>query len=87
MLTGGAPDRLRRRRTLHPGHPPLSLAPPAPMCSPRTPPSRRGSGAGVKGPRLYDWVFTSLPCYVGTTPPGWARWLLVRRSADAERQG
>lgn len=34
-------------------------------------------GAGSKGPRVYDWACGRLP-YV--TDPGWAQWLLVRRS-------
>jgi hypothetical protein len=39
---------------------------------------RRTCGAGAMGPRLFDWVVASLP--VGEhTPPGWGRWLLVRR--------
>jgi SRSO17 transposase len=39
---------------------------------------RRTCGEGAKGPRLFDWAVASLP--VGEhTPPGWARWLLVRR--------
>lgn len=39
---------------------------------------RRACGQGAKGPRLFDWAVASLP--VGEhTPPGWGRWLLVRR--------
>jgi SRSO17 transposase len=41
---------------------------------------RRSCGEGAKGPRLFDWAVASLPVYEDTTPPGWARWLLVRRS-------
>ena len=41
---------------------------------------RRSCGQGAKGPRLYDWAAASLACYPDTTPPGWSRWLLVRRS-------
>jgi SRSO17 transposase len=39
---------------------------------------RRTCGEGAKGPRLFDWAVASVP--VGEhTPPGWGRWLLVRR--------
>jgi hypothetical protein len=41
---------------------------------------RRSCGDGAKGPRLFDWAVASLPVYEDTTPPGWSRWLLVRRS-------
>jgi SRSO17 transposase len=41
---------------------------------------RRSCGQGAKGPRLYDWAVASLPADEYTTPPGWRRWLLVRRS-------
>jgi hypothetical protein len=41
---------------------------------------RRSCGAGAKGPRLFDWAVASLPVYDDTTPPGWSRWLLARRS-------
>lgn len=34
-------------------------------------------GAGSKGPRVYDWACARLP-YL--TEPGWAPWLLLRRS-------
>jgi SRSO17 transposase len=34
-------------------------------------------GAGSKGPRVYDWACGRLPY---GTEPGWAQWLLVRRS-------
>jgi SRSO17 transposase len=36
-------------------------------------------GAGSKGPRVYDWACGRLS-YV--TEPGWAQWLLVRRSVS-----
>jgi SRSO17 transposase len=36
-------------------------------------------GSGSKGPRVYDWACGRLP-YV--TEPGWAQWLLVRRSVS-----
>jgi SRSO17 transposase len=35
------------------------------------------AGDGAKGPRMYDWARVTL---VGPGPPGWAHWLLVRRS-------
>ncbi len=35
------------------------------------------AGDGAKGPRVYDWVRVALVC---PDPPGWAHWLLVRRS-------
>jgi SRSO17 transposase len=39
---------------------------------------QRSCGAGAKGPRLFDWAVASLfPS--PHTPPGWGRWLLVRR--------
>jgi len=39
---------------------------------------RRSCGEGAKGPRLFDWAVASLfPS--PHTPPGWGRWLLVRR--------
>jgi SRSO17 transposase len=34
-------------------------------------------GAGSKGPRRYDWACARLPY---DTAPGWAQWLLLRRS-------
>src|SRR3954452_964229 len=39
---------------------------------------RLSAGEGSKGPRLYDWAYTS---YRGA-PPGWATGLLVRRKPD-----
>jgi len=48
---------------------------------------RRSCGAGAKGPRLYDWAVASLPVYDDTTPPGWRRWLLVRRSLTRNSKG
>jgi SRSO17 transposase len=44
---------------------------------------RRSCGAGAKGPRLFDWAAASLPCHEDSTPAGWSRWLLVRRSLTA----
>ncbi|MGH3859068.1 IS701 family transposase [Actinokineospora sp.] len=48
---------------------------------------RRSCGQGAKGPRLFDWAVASLPVYEDTTPPGWARWLLVRRSLTPNNKG
>jgi SRSO17 transposase len=48
---------------------------------------RRSCGEGAKGPRLFDWAVASLPCYEDTTPPGWSRWLLVRRSLTRNSKG
>lgn len=36
-------------------------------------------GAGSKGPRVYDWARARLP---HENTPGWAQWLLVRRSVS-----
>ena len=46
--------------------------------------ARVSAGDGAQGPRWYDWACLALP-YVAA--PGWAHWLLVRRSASrpAER--
>ncbi len=43
---------------------------------------RRSAGDGAKGPRLYDWAVASLPAGEHT-PPGWTRWLLIRRQITA----
>ncbi|WP_433264275.1 IS701 family transposase [Actinosynnema sp. CS-041913] len=48
---------------------------------------RRSCGQGAKGPRLFDWAVASLPVYDDTTPAGWRRWLLIRRSLTANRRG
>jgi SRSO17 transposase len=48
---------------------------------------RRSCGNGAKGPRLFDWAVASLPVYEDTTPPGWSRWLLVRRSPTPNSKG
>jgi SRSO17 transposase len=48
---------------------------------------RRDCGQGAKGPRAFDWAVASLPCYEDTTPPGWSRWLLVRRSLAPDANG
>ena len=46
---------------------------------------RRSCGNGAKGPRVYDWAAT-LP-EDGTEPPGWHRFLLVRRSLAPNAKG
>jgi SRSO17 transposase len=48
---------------------------------------RRSCGAGAKGPRLFDWAVASLPVSDDTTPPGWSRWLLARRSLTRNSKG
>ena len=48
---------------------------------------RRSCGQGAKGPRVYDWATASLPADEDTTPPGWSRWLLVRRSLTRNAKG
>ena len=48
---------------------------------------RRSCGDGAKGPRLFDWAVASLPVYEDTTPPGWSRWLLVRRPLTPNSKG
>jgi SRSO17 transposase len=40
---------------------------------------RRSCGNGAKGPRVSGWAAATLP-EDGTEPPGWSRYLLVRRS-------
>jgi SRSO17 transposase len=47
---------------------------------------RRSCGNGSKGPRVYDWAAATLPAD-GTEPPGWARYLLVRRSLAPNGKG
>ena len=39
--------------------------------------TRVSSGAGAKGPRLYDWALFRTPC---PEPEAYARWVLIRRS-------
>ncbi len=39
--------------------------------------ARLSAGAGSQGPRLYAWAGAALPY---AQRPGWAQWLLVRRS-------
>jgi SRSO17 transposase len=48
---------------------------------------RRSCGEGAKGPRLFDWAVASLPTYEDTTPAGWSRWLLARRSLTPNSKG
>ncbi len=43
---------------------------------------RRSAGAGSQGPRWYDWACLALPYEAA---PGWAHWLLVRRSVSDPR--
>ncbi len=47
---------------------------------------RRSCGNGSKGPRVYDWAAATLP-EDGTEPPGWSRYLLVRRSTAPNAKG
>jgi len=47
---------------------------------------RRSCGNGSKGPRVCDWAAATLPAG-GTEPPGWARYLLVRRSLTPNGKG
>jgi SRSO17 transposase len=47
---------------------------------------RRSCGNGSKGPRVYDWAAATLP-EDGTEPPGWQRFLLVRRPLTPNAKG
>ncbi len=47
---------------------------------------RRSCGNGSKGPRVYDWAAATLP-EDSTEPPGWQRFLLVRRSLTPNARG
>jgi SRSO17 transposase len=47
---------------------------------------RRSCGNGSKGARVYDWAAATLP-EDGTEPPGWSRYLLVRRSLTPNSKG
>jgi SRSO17 transposase len=47
---------------------------------------RRSCGNGSKGPRVYDWAAATLP-EDGTEPPGWSRYLLIRRSLTPDAKG
>ncbi len=44
---------------------------------------RWSAGAGSQGPRWYDWACLALPY---AAAPGWAHWLLVRRSISDPRE-
>ncbi len=48
---------------------------------------RRSCGDGAKGPRMFDWAVAERPTYSDTTPPGWGRWLLARRSLTPNSKG
>jgi SRSO17 transposase len=48
---------------------------------------RRSCGDGARGPRLYDWAAATVPDEDGTAPPGWTRYLLVRRSLTRNATG
>jgi len=47
---------------------------------------RRSCGNGAKGPRVFDWAAATLP-EDGSEPPGWSRYLLVRRSLARNAKG
>ena len=47
---------------------------------------RRSCGSGAKGPRVFDWAAATLP-EDGSGPPGWSRYLLVRRSLTRNGKG
>jgi len=47
---------------------------------------RRSCGNGSKGPRVFDWAAATLPEGSGE-PPGWSRYLLVRRSLARDATG
>ena len=70
-----------------PGHTGTSRADVLASHAPQDAQKRRSCGEGAKGPRLFDWAVASLPCYEDTTPPGWSRWLLVRRSLTRNSKG
>src|SRR6185437_6657035 len=40
-----------------------------------------------RGPRVYDWAVASLPGGQDGAPPGWTRYLLVRRSLTRNARG
>ena len=48
---------------------------------------RRSCGDGAKGPRVYDRAVASLPGGQDGAPPGWTRYLLVRRSLTRNAKG
>jgi SRSO17 transposase len=47
---------------------------------------RCSCGNGAKGPRMSDWAAASLP-EDGSAPPGWSRYLLVRRALTRNAKG
>jgi len=47
---------------------------------------RRSCGNGSKGPRVFDWAAATMP-EGGGEPPGWSRYLLVRRSLTRNAKG
>jgi SRSO17 transposase len=47
---------------------------------------RRSCGNGSKGPRVFDWAAATMPEGDGE-PPGWSRYLLVRRSLTPNAKG
>jgi SRSO17 transposase len=47
---------------------------------------RRSCGNGSKGPRVFDWAAATMPDG-GGEPPGWSRYLLVRRSLTRNAKG
>jgi SRSO17 transposase len=47
---------------------------------------RRSCGSGANGPRVFDWAAATLP-EDGSGPPGWSRYLLVRRSLTRNGKG
>ena len=47
---------------------------------------RRSCGNGCKGPRVFDWAAATMP-EGGGEPPGWSRYLLVRRSLTRNAKG
>ncbi len=55
-----------------------SLAPPSAW-------KRRSCGDGAKGPRVFEWAVASV-ADGDDTPPGWGRWLLVRRQILTDDQ-
>jgi SRSO17 transposase len=46
---------------------------------------RRSCGDGAKGPRAFDWAAATVPD--DGAPPGWTRYLLVRRSLTRNAKG
>ena len=47
---------------------------------------RRSCGNGAKGPRTFDWAAATVPDDAAA-PPGWTRYLLVRRSLTRNAKG